>query len=166
MMSRGFDKLDPKWQMISASLRKGQLYVKMPLAKARALLMVWSITSSTTKLTHEQNLVDNLNTVFKLLEEEAVGSQTYGIASVFYMVSTDQCETDIKALTSFVEEDASGVLRSFKEALEAGLRSDPEADWIARVGGPPAHPFEALQREIVPVDDLFLDDFIGEDPVV
>lgn len=163
-MHRGFEKLDPRWQMISASLRKGQLYVKMPIAKARALMMVWQIISSATKLTHDQKLVDRVNTAFKLIEDEAVGSQTYGIASVFYMVSDAECQEDIDALMSFVAEDKTGILQSFKEALEAGLRSDPEVDWIARVGGPVAHPFEALQRDSVPVDDLFLDLF--EDPTI
>lgn len=163
-MDLGFRKLDPNWQQIAASLRKEQLYVKMPIAKARAVCMVWQIVSQT--ITGSPEHIARLNEAFNLLEEETVGSQTYGIKSVFYMVSVDQCERDIEALASFVEEDASGVLRSLKEALEAGLRSNPEVDWIARVGGPPAHPFEALQRESIPVDDLSLDDFFTEVPIV
>lgn len=155
--SRGFQCLDPKWQEFAASLRKGQVYVKMPIGRARALMMVWHIISSSTKLTQDQKLVDRINTAFKLIEDEAVGSQTYGIKSVFYMVPMDQCRKDIEALSIFAEKDLTGVFRSFKESLEKGLQSDPEVDWISRVGGPQPHPFEALEREPDPID-LSLDD--------
>jgi hypothetical protein len=162
-MHIGFEKLDPRWQMISASLRKGQLYVKMPIAKARALLIVWHVVSQ--KAAGPADHSKRINALIKLIEDEAVGSQTYGIASVFYMASDAECQEDIDALTSFVAEDATGVLQSFKDALEKGMQSDPEVDWIARVGGPQAHPFEALQMEPEPVDQLSFDDLFG-DPAV
>ena len=157
-MHRGFEKLDPKWQMISASLRKGQLYVKMPVAKARAISMVWDILSKSFAMasTEKQEKIDAL---IKLITEEAVMSQTYGIASVFYMIPVDQCKEDIEIIDDVASEDQTGVFTLFKEALEKGLQSDPEVDWITRVGGPQAHPFEALQSEPEPVDVSFEDLF-------
>jgi hypothetical protein len=156
--SLGFTKLDPHYQRFAASLRKGQLYVKMPIVKARALGMVWHIISAHV---HERVAIECavLDQLFKLLEDEAQGSQTYGIKSVFYSSTEESCHKDIESLRAFVEKDATGVFRSFMETLEKGLQSDPEVDWIARVGGPQAHPFEALQEEPEPVNVLFGDVF-------
>jgi len=145
----GFTKLDPSWQGFAASLRKGQIYVKMPIEKAQALGMVWHILSQ--RISPAGTLHDVLVSLFKLIEDEARGSQAYGIKSVFYSATVDSCQKDIEALGCFVAEDQTGVFRAFKEALEKGLQSDPEVDWIARVGGPQAHPFEALQKDSDPV---------------
>jgi hypothetical protein len=75
------------------------------------------------------------------------------------MVPEAECGKDIEVVSYFVAEDQTGVFKLFKESLEKGLQSDPEVDWIARVGGPQAHPFEALQLEPEPVDVLFEDLF-------
>ena len=156
-MHRGFNKLDPDWQNFAASLRKGDIYVKMPIAKARALGMIWYILSQ--KGAYSKGLKDALDALIKVITEEATGSQTYGIKSVFYMVPVDQCEKDIELVSHLVAGDQTGVFKLFKETLEKGLQSDPEVDWIARVGGPQAHPFEGLQVESDPVDVLFEDLF-------
>ncbi len=145
----GFAKLDPSWQGFAASLRKGQIYVKMPIEKARALGTVWDILCQ--RMPSVGTLHDVLISLFKLIEDETVGSQAYGIRSVFYSATVDSCQKDIEALDCFVAEDSTGAFKLFKEALEKGLQSDPEVDWIARVGGPQAHPFEALQRDSDPV---------------
>jgi hypothetical protein len=160
----GFNNLDPHWTRFAASLRKGQVYVKMPIAKARALGMVWHILSQ--KCSQSKEVVDAMGAMIKVITEEAVGSQTYGIKSVFYMVPTDQCGKDIEVLGYFVAEDQTGVFKLFKESLEKGLQSDPEVDWITRVGGPQAHPFEALQPEMSEPVELSIDDlFVFEDDV-
>lgn len=159
-MHVGFDKLDPKWQEFSASLRKGELFVKMPIGKARALYIVWQIVSSHV---HERDIIEcwNLDKLFKLVSDEAAGSQEYGIKSVFYSSTVESCQKDIEALQKFGEEDKTGVFRLFKETLEKGLRSDPEVDWVSRVGGPKAHVFEALQAEPESADSLF-DELFGD----
>jgi hypothetical protein len=157
-MHRGFNNLDPRWQDFAASLRKGQIYVKMPVGKARTLGMVWHIISQKHSIT-PGSVAQDMEKLIKLITEEAVGSQTYGIKSVFYMVPEAECGKDIEVVSYFVAEDQTGVFKLFKESLEKGLQSDPEVDWIARVGGPQAHPFEALQPESEPVDVLFEDLF-------
>lgn len=156
--SRGFDKLDPHWQKFAASLRKDQIYVKMPVGKARAICIVWPVISAHV---HERDIREiwTLDALVKLLTDEASGSQEYGIKSVFYSLTVESCQKDIDALRVFVEKDATGVFRAFMDALEGGLRSDPAFDWITRVGGPSSHPFEALQRDSDPVDILFEDLF-------
>ena len=156
-MHRGFNNLDPKWQDFAASLRKGDVYVKMPIAKARALGMIWHILSQ--KGAYSKGLIDALDAMIKIITEEAIGSQTYGIKSVFYMVPVDQCKKDIELVSHLVAGDQTGVFVLFKETLEKGLQSDPEVDWIARVGGPQAHPFESLQPESNTVDISFEDLF-------
>ncbi len=142
-MHRGFDKLDPKWQQFAASIRKGQVYVKMPVGKARALGMVWEVISSHV---HERDSIacHILDQLFKLINDEVLGSQEFKIKSVFYSSTVEFCQKDIEALKSFVERDLTGIFQSFVEVLEKGLHADPEVDWITRVGGPQAHPFDAL----------------------
>jgi hypothetical protein len=161
-MHRGFNNLDPHWTSFAASLRKGQLYIKMPIAKARALGMVWHVLSQHGA--YSKGLQDAVDTMIKLITDEAVGSQTYGIKSVFYMVPVDQCEKDIEVIGHLVAGDETGVFLSFKETLEKGLQSDPEVDWITRVGGPQAHPFSGLQMDSDPVQ-LSLEDLF-EEPAV
>jgi hypothetical protein len=158
-MHTGFKRLDPHWQQFAASLRKDQIYVKMPLSKARALGAVWDILSK--KIMFTEPVLGDMIDLIKLIADEAVGSQTYGISSVFYMVSTDQCGKDIEVLGNLIDKDQTGVFKLFKESLERGLKSDPDVDWIARVGGPKAHPFEALQSESETVD-LSYEDLFGD----
>ena len=158
-MHVGFDKLDPKWLEFAASLRKGQLYVKMPVTRARALSLVWDILRQKEAEVEHVAPVDD---ILKMILQEAKDSQTYGVKSVFYMLSTDQCEKDIEALNNIVGGDKTGVFKRFKETLEKGLRSEPEVDWISRVGGPKAHTFEALQTESEPVDPLIEDLFVDQ----
>ena len=145
----GFTKLDPGWQGFAASLRKGQVYVKMPIDKACTLCTAWHVISDRIQgRTIECHVLDQL---FKLINDEALGSREYGIRSMFYVATVESCQKDVEALRSFAEKDLTGVFKLFKEALEKGLQSDPGVDWIARVGGPQAHPFEALQKDSDPV---------------
>ena len=160
VMHIGFKNLDPYWTQFAASLREGQVYIKMPVAKARALVLVWHILSQ--KVMHTESVLNDMTDLIKLITEEAVASQSYGIKSVFYMVPMGQCGKDIEVIGYFVEEDKTGVFRKFKESLEKGLQSDPEVDWIARVREPQAHPFEALQEDLDPVD-VSLDDLFDLD---
>lgn len=158
--SRTFS-LDLCWQQFAASLRKGQIYVKMPVGKARALGTIWNVLSQ--KVMHDQSIKGAMDTLIKTVTDEAVDSRTFGIKSVFYMLSVDDCKKDIEVLNYFVKEDQTGVFRAFMDALEGGLRSDSVFDWITRVGGPSSHPSNAPQRNSNPVDVLFEDlDFPDE----
>ena len=80
-MHTGFKRLDPHWKQFSASLRKDQLYIKMPLSKARALIAVWDILSK--KVMFTETVLGDMIDLIKLITDESVGSQTYGISSVF-----------------------------------------------------------------------------------
>ncbi len=155
-MHRGFTCLDPDWKMISASLRKGVLYVKMPVAIAVLLGAAWKTVSARF---HERDILEihRNDALFKLIGDELEGSIEYGIGSVFYSTPIDVCEKDIEALKTFADKDTSTLFQSFVDALEAGLKSDPAVDWITRVGGPKPNAFEALQPEPEPVQ-LSLDD--------
>lgn len=138
-------RLDSRWQEFAASLRDGQLFVKMPAPKARALLLVWEILSQRVKTTRET--AASATALFRLLHEELTGTLEYGIKSVFYSIPLEMCQKDIEVLRHYEGEDATGVFAAFRETLERGLRNDPLVDWIARVGGPKREALAGLERE-------------------
>ena len=144
-MNKGFTRLDPKWNEFAASLREGKLYVKMPIAKARALGMVWEVLRQKDDSGEH---ADQIEEMLALLLDEAIESSTYGISSVFYMVPEDQGKEDLKAVSGVAGKDASGVFQLFQEALEKGLAADLSVDWIERVGGPRAPSAETSEIDI------------------
>ena len=87
--------VDPKWKEISASLRDGNLFVKMPASTARELHALWDIMKSKLEPTDASKEVSKL---MDLILDEAKGSLTYGNLSMCYMVSLDQCKKDIEAM--------------------------------------------------------------------
>jgi len=121
---------DSRWTEISASLRKGTLYVKMPREKVIFLIEV---------LTHEKQ---------DLITKEILDSRK---AFVFFGPTDDWNEDliTLKALgsSSFVKETPSliGTVQELVLAIEAGLRNEDLFDWISRVGGPPREGRDALE---------------------
>lgn len=133
---------DPRWREFSASLRKGQLYVKMPTGSGTALVTTLEIAGVVSKS-------DAVDPLISFLRSEI---QRHTNPSLYLAFSIAQAEQDVKAVR--VVEDCladSRFLVRFREALEAGLRNDPSVDWITRVGGP--RPDEPQGSEIGP-DDL------------
>lgn len=163
-MNRTHTRLDPRWQEFAASLRDGQLFIKMPASKARALLLVWEILSQRVKATSETKSA--VAALLQLLHEELTGTLEYGIKSVFYAVPTALCQKDIEVLRHYEGEDATGVFAAFRETLERGLRNEPAVDWIERVGGPKREALAGLEREDSEPVDLSVFDFEDTDFVL
>lgn len=154
---------DPQWQKMSASLRKGVLYVKMPIEKAQVLLATWKLEGC--KDVGEGAFV--ASKLFDLIRDEAKASEDFRIRSVFYSSPIDKCREDIDLIGKHIDlarkqgnTEAAEILNQFREVLELGLKLDPGVDWIARTGGPPARASDALQPEpqrIEEIIDLVLD---------
>lgn len=128
---------DPRWKETSASLREGVLFVKMPVSQAFMLILV---LQSLLKQ-YDPNLAGKGNRYLKedfldFLIKEVEGARALGHYSVFYQVPEEAARKDSALLLSLAGTDTFGILSHFQQVLEAGLREDPEVDWIARVGGP------------------------------
>ena len=124
-MSSG-TRQDSRWTECSASLRKGTLYVKMPRAKVILLIEILSAENQ------------------DLLQKEILESKK---AFVFYG-STDDWNEDLVTLKGLAP---SGITTELVLAIEAGLRNEPNVDWVSRIGGPPREDSDAL-------DSLFGDE--------
>ncbi len=123
-------KNDPNWSHFAASLRKDTLYVKMPLSKAKKVIL--AIEAIIVRLGSGPT-VDGLKPLSKFLLREVRRATN---PSLFYAVSVEEARMDLRALRKALVEDPDGVLEKFYSALLSGLRNDPRVDWIARVGGP------------------------------
>lgn len=114
--------LDTKWTNISASLRKGILYVKV--SREKVILLTHALVAD------DQDL---------LLKETLESEKAF----VFYGPADDWNE-DLKTLRklkpsaeSLAGADAGSlVAEELIAAIEAGLRNEAQADWISRTGGP------------------------------
>ncbi len=126
----GLDLCDPSWREFGASLRKNSLYVKMPLSKARRLLVNMDVASFLSGDVTEPGPGDEM---LRFLREQFKATTNQ---SLFYAVPVAEARRDIEALIIIEAKDRSGILRQFRSALEAGLNNDPRVDWIARMGGP------------------------------
>ena len=113
---------DPKWTEVSASLRKGKLYVKVPHFKVPVLIQAL--------LAAEEDLLSK-----EILESTK--------AFVFYG-PTDDWNEDLTTLRSMKTQDLMVV--EFALAIEAGLRNEAQVDWISRAGGPPPEVLDALEN--------------------
>lgn len=124
-------KADPRWRDFGASLRKDQLYVKMPLHKARALLSALTkiISARGLPVLEPHPLVDFYKFFWK--EFHRITNP-----SLFYAVSAKEAKADVEVLREVENEDQFGIIRPFRQTLEAGLDNSPQVDWIRRVGGP------------------------------
>lgn len=110
---------DPHWTEVSASLRNGLLYVKLP--REKAIFLVQTLIRENQDLIRKQILESDKTFVF------------YG--------STDDWNRDLLTLKAL---EPSRVITEFILAVEAGLRNEAQVDWISRVGGPPRGEFDAL----------------------
>ncbi len=151
-MTQTEDPCDPRWREFSASLRQGQLYVKMPVGSGTALVDTLEIARVISKSDAVQPLIDFLR---KEIERHTN-------PSLYFALSTTQAEQDAEAVRA-VEDSLSDprFLARFRKALEAGLHNDPSVDWISRVGGP--RPEEPQGLEIGPEDLLEMPDI---EPIV
>lgn len=117
---------DPRWSEVSASLRKGKLYVKM--SREKTLLLVHALTTQHKDLGEKETLESARAFVFA--------------------DSTDGWNQDLAILKGMVP---SATLQEIILAIEAGLRNDAQVDWVSRVGGPPREDIDALES-LVPED--------------
>lgn len=131
---------DPKWLELSASLRQGSLYVKMPMLRAHELLMCLNMAS----LLRTDAGISPVAELTEFLHSEY---QRATNPSLFYAANADDVRKDIEALRAVEPRDRTEPLQQFRETLEAGLRNDPQVDWIRRVGGPePDNGLEGLKK--------------------
>jgi hypothetical protein len=121
---------DPERGNFSASLRKGSLYVKMPLKKALGLVQALELAGFLTGDVEDPNPAAEFQD-FLAGEYRRATNQ-----SLFYAVDVEGARKDIESLMLVEPQDESGLIRTFCDCLEAGLRNDPGVDWIGRVGGP------------------------------
>lgn len=128
---------DPEWQKISASLRKGELYLKMTPEAALDL----SLRIRTAR-------VEELEDLQTLLREEAQLSREKGYRAACFIFDTPTASRDIAALEKI--PNPGGRLPEFIRALRGGLEGDPELDWIARI----QPQFPTFQPDLVKPEDI------------
>ena len=124
--------VDPLWKEISASLRAGYLYVKMPRTTARRIAFI-------LQLECKQGTKDS-SAVAKFLTDLV----TQGIDfSIYFSLTIPAAGKEMETLAIF--EDA--LVKNYVRVLQAGLDNDPAVDWITRVGGPGANPSPSFEME-------------------
>jgi len=130
---------DPRWQEYSASLRKEQLFVKLPRTKALLVHQALLQVLESLKNAGDETLSESKNHLSKyadwLLNEIQLVSAAYQ-PSVVYAASLDYAEQDVRHLQQVLHLDTTGILSKFHKCLKAGLQNDPDVDWLIRVGGP------------------------------
>lgn len=153
---------DPRWKEISASLREGKLFVKLPHFKA--LLLRDSLLKTIHLLSNDEykelaKTKDYLEKYSVWLTEEMDMAFVARQPSVFYRAILTVAAADAEHLGKVVHLDPTGRLSEFHAVLEAGLRNDPEVDWIARVSGP-SPDFSGLERgDYLEMSTVDLEDF-------
>lgn len=128
---------DPLWKRISASLRRDpngvpSLYLKLPATT------LWQIILGINHVLAGAGIGDGardvvLEELYSFLYQEHARSAA---PLIFLRIPVVDVEKDIESLKTVQEWDKSGYIRAYLEALQAGLRNDPEVDWISRCGGP------------------------------
>ena len=124
------DLCDPDWQRFCASLREGTIYVKMPLVKARSVIINVELAGFLTGDLSDPNPAEELR---KFLENQLREATNH---CLFYAVPVAEARQDIESLILIESQDKTGILHRFRLVLESGLSNDPEVDWISRMGGP------------------------------
>jgi hypothetical protein len=127
---------DPRWREISASLRKGKLFVKMPISRAWMLTVV--LRTALGKCDEALDPIKYLKEdLLGFLVREIDGARELEHRSIFYQVPEETGRKDVALLREHLEpSDNTHEIRYFCEVLEAGLNGNPGVDWISRVGGP------------------------------
>lgn len=155
---------DPRWKELSASLRQGNLYIKLPRNQVFDLLKAFSSTLIVMKIEEDPDLsvkYTYLTTYIEFLTEQIKKILMVAQTSVVYSTSQDQTMKDVACFKVVEHLDKSGRIFLFRNCLEAGLRGDPEVDWITRVEGPkirnPKVIPEPTEEEVIELVDITSD---------
>lgn len=135
---------DSRWRIISASLRENpegvlSLYLKLPATKLMEIILEITFYTRTFlplqdgDLKHQAAHLENLEALLKFFRQEHKASTA---PSIFLRIPIDEVEKDILSLKVVAEIDRNTSTADFVAAAEAGLRNDPNVDWVARCGGP------------------------------
>lgn len=157
--------VDPRWTEMSASLRKGTVYVKMPLKSARILVILLEKVCSDEPDTQTSMKIEVLR---EFLKGELEASADYATLvpqhSLFYALPVTEAAADAATLQVVEEKDVSGIVRMFRQALSRGSEGDADVDWLIRVGGPkPDSPLEGLARQSAPEVIIDLSEVFDQD---
>lgn len=157
--------VDPRWTEMSASLRKGTVYVKLPLNSARIVVILLERVCSDEPDTQTSMKIQTLRDFLKdELEAAAAYSTLVPQRSLFYALPVTEAAADAAVIQVVEEKDASGVLRTFRQTLSRGAEGDTNVDWIIRVGGPkPDSPLEGLARQSEPEILIDLSEVFDQD---
>jgi len=126
---------DPRWRKISASLRKDpdgkpSIYLKLPSSK------LWEII---LEITHYTQSLPSQGEDLHLVALKKFFSQEYKASlapSIFLRIPVEEIKRDILSLKVVADSSKDTSAEVFIAAVEAGLRNDPDVDWIVRCGGP------------------------------
>lgn len=106
---------DPGYARVSASRRKGKLYVKATLEKV--VVFIGALIKSGEDLLRKE-----------IYHDQDSRSQTFVFAG-----SVEDWQEDLQTLAVVAAQDNTGMVEMFRTVIELGLESDPAVDWIARV---------------------------------
>lgn len=126
---------DPRWTEHSASLRQGQLFVKLPASQA-CLFEVSLLHALQNPKVSSAALIDQLRSWAEWFGGEIRRARQANMNSVILGFPAEDADADAQALSQVEEFDVSGRISHFRKVMQAGLRNEPDVDWIARVGGP------------------------------
>ena len=110
---------DPGYSRVSASRRKGRLYVKATFEKV--VVFVGALIKSDEDLLRKEIYFDSDSR-----------SQTF-----VFDGSVEDWQEDLVTLAAVAVQDSTGMVEMFRKIIELGLENDLSVDWIARVQNPP-----------------------------
>lgn len=127
---------DSRWKKISASLRKDpdgkpSIYLKLPSSKLWEIIL--EITYYSQSLPSQGKVQEHLTALLDFFRQEYKVSSS---PSIFLRIPVEEIKKDILSLKVVADFSEHSSVEDFIAAVEAGLRNDPDVDWIARCGGP------------------------------
>ena len=139
---------DPRWQEYAASLRRGFVFIKMPLSFARLLTVALHRCANASE---EGELKEQVLALRDFLYGELLASGELSKKvpqhCLFYRQPVAETRQEAKTLRDATSQDRTGFLNQFATVLERGAKGDSDLDWISRVGGPgPDSSFEGFAR--------------------
>jgi len=152
-MGKGQGPVDPRWREFSASLRDGNLYLKMPMSKASYLAQTLPTFIALLPETDREFLQQELA---EMIKEEVSAAREFSLPSVFCRVPAEMGSRIAAALLPVEKEDLTETVTKFRKVLLAGLNNETDVDWITRMGGPNPKPND-------PFFDINLDDLVLPD---
>lgn len=121
---------DPRWTEMSASRRRGLIYLKIPRVDIAMLLFEMK----------EETLVPGLIHFLRKLYEEC---EEVDQPVLVWSVTLEKAKQDIEDLRPYGRRRQVARLI---QVLERGLAGDPDVDWISRVGGPRPAPEDQEEK--------------------